>query len=111
MCSLDCVCVCVSGDQSDRGWFPVASSSELPLLSAPVDVGLLAEGADGEAELHSDPQRSQQNHAQPRQHRLVHAITQVPRPRVPLPGPNTANMNRISDEFWELEENQRVNME
>lgn len=47
------------GDQSDRGRVPVASSSELSLISAPVDAGLLAEGADGETELLSDPQRSQ----------------------------------------------------
>ncbi|KAK3520080.1 hypothetical protein QTP70_012881 [Hemibagrus guttatus] len=66
----------MGSDQSDRGRFPVASSSELSHVSAPVDAGLLAEGADGEAELHTDPQRSQQNHAQPGQHRLVHADTQ-----------------------------------
>lgn len=71
------MCVCVLGDKSDRRWFPVASSSELSHVSAPVDAGLLAEGEDGEAELHSDPQRSQQNHTQPRQHRLIHTNTQV----------------------------------
>lgn len=53
------MCVCFTGDQSDRGRFPVASSSELSPVSTPVDVGLLAEGEDGEAELLSDPQRSQ----------------------------------------------------
>lgn len=41
-----CVCVCIVGDQSNRGRFPVASSSELSHVSAPVDAGLLAEGED-----------------------------------------------------------------
>lgn len=65
------------GNKSYRGWVPVTCSRELPAVSAPAHAGLLAEGEDRETHLHPDPQRSQQDHEEPGQHRVLHPGTQV----------------------------------
>ncbi len=67
----------ITGNKSYRGWVPVTCSRELPAISAPAHAGLLAEGEDRETHLHPDPQRSQQDHEEPRQHRVLHPGTQV----------------------------------